>query len=176
VTASDAVLVLSDRLLLSAQFDETDIGRISVGQGAIITLDAYPDVKIGGSVDHVAYESEIVNNVTIYNVDILPKKIPQILRSGMSVTAEVIEKQAAGVVTIPSNAIRYDGERQFVLVRDRRGKVIERDIIIGLNNDKTAEVVSGLSAEEDILTEDTSYLPQRKQSGSSPFMPQRKRK
>jgi len=176
VIASDAVLVLSDRLVISAQFDETDIGRIHVGQDAVVTLDAYPDVKIEGSVDHVAYESEIVSNVTIYNVDILPKKIPRILRSGMSVTAEVIEKQVTGVITIPSNAIRYDGERQFVLVRDRRGKVIERDIRTGLNNDKTAEVISGLSTEENILTEGTSSLLQRKQSGSSPFMPQRKRK
>lgn len=176
VMTSDAVLVLSDRLVISAQFDETDIGRIKVGQEAVITLDAYPDVKIEGSVDHVAYESQIVSNVTIYNVDVLPEEVPQILRSGMSVTVEVIEKNADNVITIPSSAILYDGERQFVLVQDRRGKITERNIIIGLNNDKTAEVVSGLRAEDSVITENTSYLPKKKQSGANPFMPQRKKK
>ena len=101
VTTSDAVLVLSDRLVISAQFDETDIGRIKIGQDAFIALDAYPDVKIEGIVDHIAYESEIVNNVTIYNVDILPKSVPEILRSGMSVTTEVIEKKRAVGISVP---------------------------------------------------------------------------
>ena len=175
VVTSDAVLVLSDRLVVSGQFDETDIGRVRKGQGALITLDAYPDVQLEGVVDHVAYESEIVNNVTIYNVDILPKEIPDIMRSGMSVTVEVIEKKAEDVMIIPSSAIHYDGERQYVLVQDRRGKITERNIKTGLNNDQTAEVISGLSAEDSVITQDTAYLPERKKSGTNPFLPQRKR-
>ncbi|MBU1853039.1 MAG: efflux RND transporter periplasmic adaptor subunit, partial [Candidatus Omnitrophica bacterium] len=151
VSSSDAVLVLSDRLVINAQFDETDIGRVKVGQEALITLDAYPEVRLEGEVDHVAYESEIVNNVTIYNVDIVPKEIPDILRSGMSVTVEVVEKKAADVLTIPSKSIHYDGERRFVLVHDPRGKITERDIRIGLNNDQTTEVVSGLSIEDSVI-------------------------
>ena len=175
VVTSDAVLVLSDRLVVSGQFDETDIGRVRKGQGALITLDAYPDVQLEGVVDHVAYESEIVNNVTIYNVDILPKEIPDIMRSGMSVTVEVIEKKAEDVMIIPLSAIHYDGERQYVLVQDRRGKITERNIKTGLNNDQTAEVISGLSAEDSVITQDTAYLPERKKSGTNPFLPQRKR-
>ena len=175
VATSDAILVLSDRLVVSGQFDETDIGRVKVGQEALITLDAYPDVKLEGAVDHVAYESEIVNNVTIYNVDILPKDIPDMLRSGMSVTVEVIEKKAENVITIPLSAIHYDGERQFVLVKDRRGKIEERDIKIGLNNDQIAEIVSGLNIEDNVIVQDTAYLPKRKKSGANPFMPGRKR-
>ena len=90
VTSSDPVIVLSDRLIVNAQFDETDVGRVRIGQEALITLDAYPDLKIYGTVDHIAYESEIVSNVTIYNVDILPQETPEILRSGMSVTVDAV--------------------------------------------------------------------------------------
>jgi len=175
VAASDAVLVLSDRLVVSGQFDETDIGGVRKGQAALVTLDAYPDVKLEGVVDHVAYESEMVNNVTIYNVEILPKDMPDMMRSGMSVTVEVIEKKAEDVMTIPSSAIHYDAERQYVLVRDSRGKITERDIEVGLNNDQTAEVISGLGAEDSVIAQDTSYLPERKKSGTNPFIPQRNR-
>lgn len=175
VTTSDAVLVLSDRLVVSAQFDETDIGRVKVGQKAFTTLDAYPDVEIEGTVDHIAYESEIVNNVTIYNVDILPKDIPAILRSGMSVTVEVTEKTSENAVIIPSGAIHYDGKRQFALVQGGRGKIVERDITVGLNNEKQAEVLSGLTTEDTIVVQDSILLPKRKNAGTNPFLPSRRR-
>lgn len=177
VTTSDAVIVLSDRLVVSAQFDETDIGRVKIGQKALITLDAYPDVKLEGRVDHIAYESEIVNNVTIYDVDILPNSVPEVLRSGMSVTVEVIEKSSDNVVTIPSNAIHYDGDRQFVLVQEGHGKAVERDVTVGLNNEKIAEIISGLTTEDNIVVQGSAYLPKRKNIGTNPFMPfQRKKK
>ena len=175
VTTADAVLVLSNRLVISAQFDETDIGRVRIGQTALIMLDAYPDIKIEGVVDHIAYESEIVNNVTIYDVDILPKEVPEILRSGMSVTVEVVEKASGGVITVPSNAIHYDGKRQFVLVKDKRGRTVERDVIVGLNDDKNAEIISGLTSGDSIIVEDSLYLPSKKSSRTNPFMPSRKK-
>ena len=40
VTATTAVLVLSDRLIVNAQVDETDVGKVKVGQKAIVSLDA----------------------------------------------------------------------------------------------------------------------------------------
>ncbi len=175
VTTSDAVIVLSDRLVISAQFDETDIGRVKKGQKAYISLDAYPDVKLEGKVDHIAYESEIVNNVTIYNVDVLPEDIPELLRSGMSVTVDVVEKAENNVLTIPSGAIHYDGKRQFVLVEEGRGRTAERDIKVGLNNDKTAGIVSGLTAEDRVVVKSNGYLPKKKEMGTNPFMPSRRR-
>ena len=80
VTTSDAVVVLSDRLIVRAQVDETDIGKIKLNQGAFITLDAYLDTKIGAVVDHIYYESETVNNVTIYKVDLIPENTPEFFR------------------------------------------------------------------------------------------------
>lgn len=172
VTTSDAILVLSNKLVINAQFDETDIGRVRVGQKAFITLDAYPDIQLEGVVDHVAYESEIVNNVTIYNVDILPEDMPEILRSGMSVTVEVTEKTSTNVVMLPSGAIHFEGDRQFVLVQeDHSNRITERDVTVGLNNDRTAEITSGLSIEDRVIVQDNKYLPKRKTSGANPFMP-----
>ncbi len=175
VTTADAALVLSNRLIINAQFDETDIGKVKKGQVALITLDAYPDVKLEGSVNHIAYESEIVNNVTIYNVDILPKEIPEILRSGMSVSIEVIEEANRDVLTIPSKVIHYEGKQPFVFVQDNFGEITKRNIEIGSSNEKTSEVVSGLNSKDTIATEDNSLLLKRKKTGTNPFMPSRNR-
>ncbi|MBP7216954.1 MAG: HlyD family efflux transporter periplasmic adaptor subunit, partial [Candidatus Omnitrophica bacterium] len=64
VTSTDAVVVLSDRLIVRAQVDETDIGKIALAMDALISLDAYPDVKIKAHVVHIYYESKTINNVT----------------------------------------------------------------------------------------------------------------
>jgi len=82
VTTADAALVLSDQLIVRAQVDETDIGKIKKGQEAVITLDAYPDEKIKAEVDHIYYESETVNNVTIYKVDLIPQQTPSFFVQG----------------------------------------------------------------------------------------------
>lgn len=175
VETSDVVLVLSDYLIISAQFDETDIGKVAVGSSAFITLDAYPDIKIKGIVDHIAHESEIVNNVTIYDVGILPVSVPDIVRSGMSVSVEVVETQRSNVVLIPSSAIHYDEKRDYVLVKERSGRIVERAVTVGLNNDKIAEIVSGLTIEDTIIVAGSAYLPKKKDNGTNPFMPTRNR-
>jgi macrolide-specific efflux system membrane fusion protein len=51
VASTDAVIVLSDRLIVQAQVDETDIGKVKIGQAAVISLDAYPDTKVEARVD-----------------------------------------------------------------------------------------------------------------------------
>ncbi len=136
----------------------------------------YPDVKLEGIVDHIAYESEIVSNVTIYAVDILPKEIPEILRSGMSVSVEVVEKMIKDVITISSDAVNYDKGDTFVLVQNESGKSLRRDVVVGLNNGESIEIVSGLSLDDKVITGGDTLLPKKKNMGNNPFMPSRKKK
>lgn len=177
LTSSNPVIVLSDRLIVSAQFDETDIGRIKVGQKAFITLDAYPSIKIEGTVDHIAYESELVNNVIIYNVDILPHQTPEFLRSGMSANVQVIEKARQDVVIIPLEAIYTEHGKTFVKVKkNARSAPKKREIEIGLRDEKYAEVISGLTAEDIVIIRGQNYIPKKKKTGTNPFMPFRGRR
>ena len=177
VTTNDALLVLSDRLIVNAQFDETDIGRVSVGQEAVIALDAYPNVKIKGIVDHIAYESELINNVTIYDVDILPEKVPVFFRSGMSANIEVVEKKREGVILIPVEAVnQYEG-KAYVTVRSRPANAIEERVVeIGLSDEKSVEVVSGLTTADILIVQDQIYSLKKKPSGTNPFFPFRGKK
>jgi len=176
-TSSDALLVLSDRLIVSGQFDETDIGRVRVGQNALITLDAYPEVKINGEVDHIAYESELVNNVNIYDVDILPKNLPDFFRAGMSANVKVIQKAKRGVLLIPVGAVSNEQGKAYVMVKNRSKNGIEkREISTGLSDEKNIEVVFGLTAQDIIIVESQIYSLQKKEIGTNPFMPFRGKK
>ena len=102
VTTSDPVVVLSDRLIVRAQVDETDIGKIALDKKAIISIDAYPDTKINSIVEHIYYESKTVNNVTIYEVDLVPEGIPKFFRSGMNASIDFIDQSRENTLLIPA--------------------------------------------------------------------------
>ena len=177
VTTNDTVLVLSDRLIVNAQFDETDIGRVRVGQEAVIALDAYPNIKIKGVVGHIAYEAELINNVTIYDVDIVPRQVPDFFRSGMSANVEVVEKKREGVMLIPVEAIHRDQERTYVKVRKKPGDTLEKRVVeIGLSDERNVELVSGLTTVDILIVQDRTYSPQKRPSGTNPFFPFRGKK
>lgn len=177
VTTGDSVLVLSDRLIVNAQFDETDISRVNVGQDAVIALDAYPQEEIKGKVDHIAYESKLVNNVNTYDVDILPQVIPGFFRSGMSANVEVIQEERKNVLLIPVEAIIKEQKKEFVLVKTgSENNIRKQEIRTGLSDEINAEVISGLTVEDIILVKDQQFSIQKKQMGTNPFMPFRGRK
>lgn len=174
VSANDAVLVLSDRLIVKAQFDETDIGKIKIGQPATITLDAYPEIKVRGMVNHISYESQVVSNVSIYEVDILPEKVPVEFRSGMTAEVGVLEGSRKNVLTLPLEAVKQDKEGSYVLIGQGKDKNPEQKrIITGLSNDTDIEIISGLDAADKVLIKSKAYQIANPATGTVPFMPGR---
>jgi len=177
VTSADAALVLSDRLIVQAQVDETDIGGIRIGQDVMISLDAYPEIKVNGKVDHIYYESTIVNNVTIYKVDIIPETVPEVFRSGMTATVNIVAKSKDNILTIPSDAVKRGAKGSYVLLSGGPGrKLVERPIETGISDDKSVEVVSGLGADDRIIEVTQVYKPSKESStGTNPLMPMGRR-
>jgi len=173
VTATNPVLVLSDRLIVNALVDETDVGKVKVGQQAIVSLDAYPDVKTPSRVDHISYESKVVNNVTIYEVDVLPGKVPDVFRSGMSAVVEIVEASRDKVLRIPLEAVKMTKGGGTVLLKERNGgKPVERKVVLGIADNKNVELVSGLSDNDTVLVRSTKKkLPKSTEMGKNPFMP-----
>ena len=177
VTPNDPVVVLSDRLIVKAQVDETDIGRVKVGQNAIVSLDAYPRDKVTARVDHISYESKLINNVTIYEVDILPQKVPKIFRSGMTANVNIVEKVRRNVIRLPADAVRREKDGTFVLVKENgKGKSALRKVETGLSDENFVEITSGLNEKDTVIVEKiNSVLPGKNAEGSNPFMPSGRR-
>lgn len=173
VTSSDALIVLSDRLIVKAQVDETDIGKVKPGQTAIISLDAYPEVKVDAKVDHISYESKVVNNVTIYEVEIVPQRVPDVFRSGMSANVNIIETNKDNILLVPLEALNRDKEGSFVLLSQGKDKkTLKRKVQPGISDEQNIEIISGLMPEDKIIIKTQKYMPSKDtEGGSNPFMP-----
>lgn len=178
VTTADAVMVLSDRLIVVAQVDETDIGHVKKGQPALLKLDAYPDIEVPGTVSHVSFESLLVNNVTIYEVSIVPDQIPDVFRSGMSANVDIIRAQKEKALLLPSYVIQSGkGDSPFVMIEGPDGNKDRAQISTGLADEDNTEIIAGLTEKDTVLwnKESRQKLSQSRKSGTNPFMPERRR-
>ncbi len=173
VAQADPVVVLSDRLIVQAQVDETDIGRVKEGQKAVITLDAYPDVLAEAVVQHIYNESQTVNNVTIYQVDVLPKEVPSVFRSGMSANVRIIELSKDNILTIPLEAAKRGKEGDAVFVsQGKNTKPSKRTVTLGMADDVNVEVISGIDQSDTLVIRTQKAVSGKKSSsGANPFMP-----
>ncbi|OGS27916.1 MAG: hypothetical protein A2297_04725 [Elusimicrobia bacterium RIFOXYB2_FULL_48_7] len=157
VSMSDVLLVMADELIVMANVDETDLRNIFLGQNVVISLDAYQDKKFGGKVEHIAYESTVVSNVTVYEVKILPVRAPGYFRAGMSATVSVLSQKKDDALLLPSDAIIDKGRKKMVKVKSQnpKGSRSERseykEVEVGINNGKQVEIVSGITENDVVL-------------------------
>jgi membrane fusion protein, macrolide-specific efflux system len=174
INSGDATFVISDRLIVHAEIDETDIGGIKTGMPAVITLDAYPDAHIPAHVGAISYESTVVNNVTQYEADIIPDTVPDFVRSGMSASIDIIKLNKEKIVLLPTEAIRSGRNGSFVILpsTNANGKPVFQKIQTGISDDTKTEITSGLKDGDKVLITKNSYkLQTAGDQTTNPFLP-----
>jgi macrolide-specific efflux system membrane fusion protein len=175
VSAATTVLVVSDRLVVSALVDETDIGRIKVDQKTDITLDAYPEQHIQGVVARIAYEALTVNNVTVYEVEISPQQIPEFMKSGMTAEVNFVTDSRDHVLTVPATfLVETEQGSEALLWTGEETSPRPVRVQTGIRDEQHVEIVNGL-AEDDVICEPGTQAPGTKDSKEPniPFLPKR---
>lgn len=92
---------------ISANIDETDIGRIKPGQRATFTVNAFPGRTFEGRVKQVRLGSQTVNNVVIYTTIISIENPRRELLPGMTANLRIETDRRENVVRIPNAALRW---------------------------------------------------------------------
>lgn len=170
ITVQDALLVMSDRLCVKAQVDETDISQVKLQQKVEVTLDAYSDHPMEGNVVHIAYESKTVNNVTTYLVDIIPNAIPEFMKSGMTANVVFTTSEKEETLLLPASAVQKENGKYKVLIasNDKKSDPTILPIEVGVNDGKKIEILSGLKEGDTVLMPKLSIA---KKSGNGPTSP-----
>jgi RND family efflux transporter MFP subunit len=151
--AAPTFLTLIDpsRLEVWAYVDETDIGRIRVGQRARFTVDTYGDEEFDGVVTAVHPKPEIRDNVVDY-VTVVRFAPPRdrVLRPEMTATVRVAIDTKAGVLAVPVRAVRTAGARRYVLVPNG-ASVARRWVTTGSRDESWWQIVGGLREGDAVL-------------------------
>ena len=69
-TEGQAIVTMADldTVYVVTEVDETDIGKVQIGQPVTITVEAYPDMPFQGEVLKIAPQGQVIQNVTTFEV------------------------------------------------------------------------------------------------------------
>lgn len=147
-----------ERLEVQAYVDETDIGKVFVGQDVTFRVDAFADQELAGKVQAIYPKAQLTNNVVTYLVLISIKDSRGLLiRPEMTAHVSFILEQREDVLSIPRKSLLRRAGQNYVIVRQADGWV-ERPVEIGLATPRRIEIVSGLEGGETIAADKQDWI------------------
>jgi len=158
ILGSQATLVMtlgdvSDVYVLG-KVDQSDIGKVYMGQRARIVVESFKDKKFDGQVTKIAPLGVEKENVTTFETRVSIRNPGGDLKANMSANAEIILEEKHNVLLIPEGAVVYDSKRNtFVETPDEAAEKGRRKlpVKIGISNGVKTELVSGLNAGQKVI-------------------------
>jgi HlyD family secretion protein len=95
------------KMQVQADVDQSDIGRIAVGQPARFTVDSYPDQEFRGRISQIRLNATVSQNVVTYPVIIEVPNPDEKLRPKMTANVTIDVAQVRDVLRIPNGALRF---------------------------------------------------------------------
>ena len=158
VLGSSATLVMTmgdtTQVYVKGKVDESDIGRVYLGQPARIKVESFKDKTFNGVVTKISPMGVEKDNVTTFEVRVSIANAEGQLRAEMTANAEIILEEHKNVLQIPEGAIIYDKDRKAsVEVPDAKGKDGKRKVAIniGISNGAKTEVLNGLKQDDQVI-------------------------
>jgi HlyD family secretion protein len=119
--------------------DETDIGKIQVGQSASVTVDAFPNRPFEGSVLKIEPQAQTEQNVTMFPVLVRIDNRAGLLRPGMNAEVEIHVGERPNVLAVPNAALRTQRDvGSAAQVLGLSADAVERQLAAGHEGGRTS--------------------------------------
>ncbi len=154
---------------------EVDVTKIQSGQKVTLTMDAFPDITLTGSILAVNTSGSVNSNVTSYTATVLLDETTLDIYTNMAVSATIITSTKSDVILIPSTAVKtFNGQSTIQIMKDNQPTTIT--VEIGDSNDTQIEIISGINEGDVVITSSintsgskTTNTKSSSSSGSSLF-------
>jgi HlyD family secretion protein len=95
------------RMQVQADVDQSDIGRVQVGQPARFTVDAYPEENFSGKISQIRLNATVNQNIITYPVILAVPNPEEKLRPKMTADVTIEVAQVRDVLRVPNAALRF---------------------------------------------------------------------
>lgn len=185
--AGTEIMRIADLSRMEAQVEvnENDIVRVSVGDTAIIEVDAYLDEKFKGVVTEIANSAKTTgvsaDQITNFDVKIfvLPDSYRRLeaggnnpFRPGMSTTVDILTESKSDIITVPIQSVTTrtdtskvvssseDEIRTLVFITDGE-YALARDVKTGIQDNTYIEIVSGVEDSAKVISAPFSAISKK---------------
>jgi HlyD family secretion protein len=158
VLGSTATLVMTlgdtSEVYVKGKVDESDIGKVYLGQPARIKVESFKDKTFTGKVTKISPMGVEKDNVTTFEVRVSINNPEGVLKAMMTANAEIILEEHKNVLQIPEGSIIYDNNKKAsVEVPDPKAKEGKKKVAvnIGISNGAKTELLSGLKEGDQVV-------------------------
>jgi HlyD family secretion protein len=141
-------------VFVRGKVDESDIGKVYLGQTARIKVESFKDKTFDGKVTKISPMGTEKDNVTTFEVRVSITNATGELKANMTANAEVILEEHKGVLYIPEGALIYDKDKKAsVEVPDPKGQEGKRKVAVtvGISNGSKTELLNGLKEGDKVI-------------------------
>jgi len=139
------------RLQVETYVDEVDIGKITIGQKANFTVEAFPSIDIEGEVVGINPKAILKENVVFYNVLVKSRKPSlNMLRPEMTANVSIFLKTSEDIIVVPASSLKKSGGINSVYLIEN-GKPVMREVQIGWKQGRFLEITEGLKEGDEVL-------------------------
>jgi HlyD family secretion protein len=139
---------------VKGKVDESDIGKVYLGQPARITVESYKDQGFTGKVTKMSPMGVEKDNVTTFEVRVSISNESRKLMATMTANAEIMLEERKGVLAVPEGAIIYKKDRSTeVEVPDASVETGKRRIAVvtGISNGSKTQILKGLAEGQQVI-------------------------
>lgn len=136
---------------LTVNLTEIDVLKIKPGLKANITLDSQTDQSFTGKVVSVDKAGTQTSGVSVYPVSIVFDLTADSVLPNMAATANIILDLSPNTLSVPTSAITTSNNQSTVRVLEN-GQPKEVIVTLGLSNDSSTEILTGLNEGDQVIT------------------------
>ena len=149
-------IALDGKTEIRVPLDERNLSRLALPQPAVAIADAYPDKPFPVRISFIAPSIDPQRGTVEVRLSVDP--VPDFLRQDMTVSVNIETDQRAKALVIPNDALANVKEDSAEVLLLRDGQVQRQRVRLGLCGLSASEVLSGLSAGDEILVDATVSL------------------
>jgi len=165
-TAVPAITIVDDSVFyVEVTVDETDIGKVAVGQTVEVTLDAYPNTALDGEIETIAPAATTTGGIVSYPVRVRLSPTEDVaVRDGMTTSVLIQTSRLEDALLVPNWAIRTDqdsGATYTYCYCIVEGQPTRTQVTIGERNETYTQILSGLEegTQVALVTEERTLFP-----------------
>jgi HlyD family secretion protein len=140
-------------LIFVGTVDETEVGRIGVGNHVKLIIGAIQDSNFEAQLEYIAPKGTMENGATLFQVKAAVYKTNEgpFIRSGYSANGEIVTEKSEDVLAVPEYAIEFASDSAFVYVenpdKENKERYIKTPVTIGLSDGFYVEIKEGIVAD-----------------------------
>ena len=148
-TYEDVIMTVTPQndMTITITIDELDILKLSVGQEALVTIDALPGTSFTGTVTSISKTAANSGGNSKFTAEVTLKREEKML-DGMNATALITVQEYPGILGIPVSALYEDGTKTTVYTSyDKKHETLGNPVEVetGVSDGETVEILSGIS-------------------------------